>query len=488
MSTPSSSTPTLLASFRTCYGELLRYLVHRCGDADAARDIAHDTWVRAFELSDRGQGPALRDDGEARAYLFTMARNLLIDQQRRDGVARRLASETSMASGAGVLSIAPDAADAAMYGQAIDAIERALAALPERARQVFTRHRVDGVDQQTLASAFGISRNMVERDMMLAMDRVQHALEQWRCGDDARPASSPSVSEGDGGGPNSDVARRRGRRRSLGSLLGLAATTLAGLGGWRWWRLAVPQWQVAVATGRARSARQSLPDGGAVTLDAMSRIELAYYAGWRHARLLTGAAFFDVAADASRPFIVDVPIAAAPVAGETGSPAGAGDSTPGDGTALRITVLGTRFGVERLDDAGVQVQVESGLVRVRVPGQGAAPARDHELSAGQSLRWLAADPSASAGSTVSVTRMATPRQAADWRHGVIAFDDARLDDVVHRLERYLTRPVEVEPSAAGLRVSGQVRIALTEDFVRALPGVVPVRSRIVDGRWRISAR
>lgn len=443
----------LLASFRASYADLLRYLTHRTGSADEAHDLAHDAWLRAADMARQGCEPALGSDSEARAYLFTMARHLMVDRHRRQGVAQRYADSQGAGGGLPMPASgqAPDVAEAAMYGQAVRAVEAALAGLPERAREVFLRHRVQGEDQAALAAAYGVSRNMIERDMMLAMDRVQAALERWHAG-----------AVGDGGVP---ATRRVGRRRSLTALLGVAGLALGGAGGWRWWRMAVPQWRQVAATGHGRTVRIALPDGGQVTLDAQTRVEMAFYAGWRSARLLAGAAFFEVAGDPGRPFVVDVPADA----GEGG---------------LRVTVLGTRFGVERLPGGGVQVQVESGRVRVEAPdvGQGTAL---HELTSGMSLRW---SPGASAGEGVRVDRLPEPGQAAGWRHGVVAFDDAPLQDVLDRLRRYLPRPVAVSPDAAGLRLSGQVRIAQAEDFVRALPGVLPVRSRLTQGRWLVERK
>lgn len=444
----------LLASFRAHYRELLRYLALRTGNADEARDLAHDAWLRAADLAQQGREPMLATDGEARAYLFTMARNLVIDHRRREGVAQRHAEGQSVAQS--VLH-APDAADAAMYGQAIAAVEVALAGLPERAREVFLRHRIQGEDQGALALAFGISRNMVERDMMLAMDRVQAALEQWHAG------------QGEAAAP----ARRRGRRRSLTALLSLAGLSAGGLGaltGWRWWRTAVPQWQQMARTGRGQTLRQPLPDGGSLTLDAQSRVEIAYFAARRHVRLLAGAVFFDVAADAERPFVVDVPE----------SDAG---GMPHRARGVRITVLGTRFAVERLPKGAVDVQVETGRVRVERVGDGGMPHSMHELVPGEGWRGAGGD-----DAPPVLTRLARAQPVAGWRHGVLAFDDAPLGDTVERLRRYLPRPVDVAPAIASLRLSGQVRIVQAEDFLRALPGILPVRSRLAQGRWQIEPR
>ena len=444
----AASTPALLESFRTSYRDLLRYLAHRTSSADEARDLAHDTWLRLAELAEQGALPEVPEGSEARAYLFAMARNLSTDRQRRDGVALRHAAAFPARERA-----SPDATEALMYRQAISAIEAALGGLPERARQVFLRHRVQGEDQSVLAAEYGVSLNMIERDMMRAMDCVQAAMERWHGGTKAAVAPPPV---------------RSGRRRSLAALLGIGG--VAATGGWHWWREAVPQWQEALSTGQGRLLRQVLPDGSVLTLDARSRAQAAYYAGSRRVRLLVGAVFLDVVRDVERPFIVET--IAAPDAP--------------DAPRVRVSVLGTRFGVERLPDAGVEVQVESGSVRVETLDADGRVRDARTLSDGESLRVRAGPPGAATAGVFEATGAAA--DVASWRHGVLALSEMPLSAAVERLLRYLPRPVEVDPRVAGLRLSGQVRIAQAEDFLRALPDIVAVRSVLSGDRWTIGPR
>lgn len=445
---PSSA---LLASFRDSYRDLLRYLSRRTGNADDARDVAHDTWLRLADMDLRGERP-VACESEARAYVFTMARNLVIDRQRHAGVVARHAQSDGPGSGGlgAVTAHGPDECEALMYRQAVEAVEAALATLPERARQVFLRHRVNGEDQGALAADYGISRNMVERDMMLAMDRVQAAMEHWHSAGRAPGVVVPH-----------DAPARVGRRRSLAALLGVAGLAVSGLGAWRWWRVAVAQWQQVASTGRSQTLRDHpLPDGSRITLDAQSRVHMAYYAGLRRVHLLAGAAFFDVVRAPERPFVVEV----------------LDEVTHG---AVRVTVLGTRFGVER-SAGGVDVQVELGRVRVESIGPEGGVVDTRELGDGQTLRVQPGVPVMPTSSTV--------RDAAAWRHGVLAFTDVPLAEAVERLRRYLPRAVHLDAQAAVLRLTGQVRIAQADDFVRALPAVVPVQVRVVDGRWQVAGR
>lgn len=57
---------------------LVNYLTRLTGDRDRAEDLAQETFVRFYETRER-----YREQGSPRAYLLTMATNILRDEQRR---------------------------------------------------------------------------------------------------------------------------------------------------------------------------------------------------------------------------------------------------------------------------------------------------------------------------------------------------------------------------------------------------------------------
>ncbi len=420
------STSHLLHEFPLHYESLVRFLRRRLGCDEQAREVAHDTWMRLAERPAADIEPI----GDARSYFCTVAANLHLDQHRR---ARWLQSHLAQTvdTGAGAAHV-PDVADGLMYRQALAALDAALAALPARARTVFEAHRIHGECQGGIAARLDVSLGTVERDLAVAGDRVEAALRYWR-GDKVVPAAA------------------RGRRKSLASLLGLGAVAMAGgWQGWRYWQAQALQWQAALATPRGQRLNRALPDGSQLALDADSRAEVAFDARRRAVRLLQGAAFFAVHAEAARPFVVD-----------------AGGVT--------VTVLGTRFSVE-LDPAGdVLVQVESGRVRVERVGQLLAAA----LTAGQGL---AVPPGGAAA-------RATSGPVAPWRDGRLHFDATPLADAVQRLSRYSRMDLHADARAASLRVSGTVEIAHAHDWLQALPAALPVRLvRESDGSLLLAGR
>jgi ferric-dicitrate binding protein FerR (iron transport regulator) len=299
-------------------------------------------------------------------------------------------------------------------------------------------HRLHGERQADIARRLQVSLNTVERDLMQADACLEAALLRWRGGVDARTQA---------------FAGKR-RRRALGALLGVAGMACAAWPAWQMWSRRV-LWQTELASATGVQRRLELPDGSVLRVDAASRVALTYRADLRQAQLLEGAAFFAVARDAARPFVV-----------EAGS--------------LRVTVLGTRFGVELEPDA-VRVQVESGQVRV----EHVATGRSLLLEDSQSLRI----PMDGGDADGTAWRPQPQQRPAAWREGELVFDQEPLGRVVHRLGRYTHRRLVVEEGAAQLAISGHVRIAQAERWLRGLPQFAPVQVSVLDdGGLRIARR
>lgn len=431
MSHPPASlaSSALQISFQRSYRQLLQFLTRKTGCTEDARELTQDLWLQL-----QRRAPAEADNPEA--YLFTMARNLALDHLRR----RQLAVEHGEAWRA-LHPDEPQSADAALLlaqRHVLDRVTARLQALPERTREVFVAHRVNGIGQDELAVQHGVTRSTIERDVQRGALAVQAVLDDWQ-----GPASTTT-------------GRAPGRRRLMGSLLGLA--TLAGSGSLAWvlWREQSARWQAAIASAVGRQWQQTLPDGTRLTLDAASRAEVAYDRTQRRVRLLQGAAFFDVVRDADRPFVVDA-------------------------RHLRVTVLGTRFAVD-IREGGpegteIAVGVESGRVRV-APQDGSWPAV--ELVAGESLRSLPARPP---------SMQADPAvRTAAWREGWLGFRDAPLGQVVQRLQRYTGQAVVATPGAAALPVTAEIRIAQAGEWLQALPRAMPLRVQAEGSGWRIALR
>ena len=228
-------------------------------------------------------------------------------------------------------------------------------------------------------------------------------------------------------------------------------------GGWTGWTAwqGQPTFTQTLATARGQQKQVELPDGSTLWLDTATRVEVRLYRQRREVRLAQGQVLFAVQPNAQQPFDV--------LAGVT-----------------RVTVVGTRFAVRRTysglgDDGAISVVVEEG--RVRVAHASALPI---ELGAGQSV---SADAAGALG-PVS-TGAAAP---AAWREGRISFDGVPLAQALAEFERYGDTGLVVrDPAVAALKVHGSFELQQVGAFARALPQVLPVRLRRVDGHSEIIA-
>lgn len=119
------------------------------------------------------RGYADGEVGNARALLFEVARNLLIDRHRQLRV-RRHESDEVLQDHPAPAGAEPEARYAGQ--QRVQLLVATIEALPPRCREAFILHKIEGVPQAEVARQMGISLNMVERHIMLAVATCRNAL------------------------------------------------------------------------------------------------------------------------------------------------------------------------------------------------------------------------------------------------------------------------------------------------------------------------
>lgn len=158
----------LLAVFLEHRDALLRFLVHRLGNAALAEDLTQETWVRAA----RADGAAAV--GNPRAYLFRIAANLALDHQRH--VAHRVEVESTEGVVAGIADPRPSPETTAIDRAEFEAMLTAVEALPPRCREVFILARFEGATYSEVAARLGIARSTVVSHMVTALAALERAL------------------------------------------------------------------------------------------------------------------------------------------------------------------------------------------------------------------------------------------------------------------------------------------------------------------------
>ncbi len=176
-----------------------------------------------------------------------------------------------------------------------------------------------------------------------------------------------------------------------------------------------------------------LDDGSAVELNTDTTLRVRFSRGARRLELLKGQAFFDVAHDAGRPFLVE----AGP---------------------MEVRAIGTRFDV-RHDGAGATVALAQGRVKVRQ--QDAAKA-SWTLSPGQALVLVP-------GQTGAQPKQTDLAVQTGWVRNEITFRDVALADAVAEMNRYERAKITLGPGVpAQSRVNGVFTPGDDEAFVAAV--------------------
>ena len=153
--------------FRTYHGMLVRYLTRRLGDRDWAEEVAQETFVRALRQ---------RRLSNERAWLFTVANNLVRDDARRD--ARRRARLALLREGTRDDVVEPEPSSLERAQEAALA-RRAVNALTERDRLALLM-REEGLNYEEIAQALHLSAGSIGTTLARARRRLVELYEALR--------------------------------------------------------------------------------------------------------------------------------------------------------------------------------------------------------------------------------------------------------------------------------------------------------------------
>jgi len=188
-------------------------------------------------------------------------------------------------------------------------------------------------------------------------------------------------------------------------------------------------------------------DGSKITLNTDSQIRVALTQRERRIELKRGEAFFEVAKDRERPFVVSV-----------------------DGR--KVVAVGTKFSVRRAGDA-LEVTVTEGVVKLD----------DTVLTVG--MIALARED----GVLVQRKTLAEAELHLSWRRGVLMLRELPLSEAVAEFNRYNIRKLVVtDPAVGALKVEGNFRPTNVLAFVRLLESGFPIHASMEADRIVLSAR
>jgi transmembrane sensor len=261
---------------------------------------------------------------------------------------------------------------------------------------------------------------------------------------DADPSPArPPLSEGEG------VRKQQSYRMGKGLRLAIAASVLLAIVS------GLYTYQAGILTGDRYTtpvgAIESVPitDGSKVTLNTDSQIRVTLTETERRIELKHGEAFFEVAHDARRPFIVRV-----------------GNK--------RVIAVGTKFSVRRDGNDDIQVVVTEGKVRIENARETTNSGDDGTASTFLTPGAIAR--ASDAGVLVQRKTLPEAEEQLSWRAGILQFRNQTLADATAEFNRYNSRKLVIDnPSIAALTIEGNFRATNLDAFARLLETGYPIR-------------
>jgi transmembrane sensor len=239
--------------------------------------------------------------------------------------------------------------------------------------------------------------------------------------------------------------------RAGGVLAATVAVAGVCIGAWHLWFNGDPY-----VTGVGGLQTVALDDGSKLTLNTDSRARVRFDKGMRRVDLDRGEAYFEVARDSSRPFVV--------YAGRD-----------------RVIAIGTAFTVRRT--AGdVQVAVSEGTVAV-ASGTDPDPTlattiHVGDVHEGKSVLLAAGSIAEVAGKSILVQqkKLADIEDQISWRNGVLRFHETPLGVAVAEFNRYNSRKILIRDAVINdIRIGGIFGATQPEVFTHLLERGMPIQ-------------
>ena len=156
-------------AFRQCYEadfpKVHAFFRSRTTDGEMAKDLSHDLFLKLYQNWEKYTTANSPD-----AYLFTLARNLLVDHYRKSLKAERFTDPVTI----DLPESLPDMTTPNKEEMA--AIHKAITQLPEQRQAIFRMKKIQGMSSEEVAEQLGLSKRTVENQVYRAVSSLRKQL------------------------------------------------------------------------------------------------------------------------------------------------------------------------------------------------------------------------------------------------------------------------------------------------------------------------
>lgn len=160
------------------YNFILRYL----GDKETAEDLLQEAFMRVIKGAE-----AYKRQAKFTTWLYTIARNLCVDQTRRRKHRKHASLDAPLDAGeesGSLLDVIPSkemASDRKSVNKQLhETMQRAIAGLSEEQREVFLMREFLDMPFKQIADVVGVPENTVKSRMRYALDKLRLELDEYK--------------------------------------------------------------------------------------------------------------------------------------------------------------------------------------------------------------------------------------------------------------------------------------------------------------------
>ncbi len=151
------------AFYELHYAQLYGFVIKHTDDQHLAEDLVQQAFVKLWQ-----KRTSIRSALAFKSYLFTTARNLVLDEYRR-----KLAEQEAQLIFKELLQ---NTASEEAHETIVREINAAIEALPSGRRRIFEMHKLEGLSHREIAAALSISISTVEKQIVAAMKTLREKL------------------------------------------------------------------------------------------------------------------------------------------------------------------------------------------------------------------------------------------------------------------------------------------------------------------------